>query len=83
MLYPIEKAEARDGYRLWIRFSDGLEGEVDVSDIVGKGVFEAWRGVSVFRQVSIDPETRTVVWPGGLDLAPDALHAEIHARKAA
>ena len=77
MLYQIEQAEARPGYRLWVRFADGVEGEVDVSSLVGKGVFSAWEDLDVFRAVTVDPESGTVVWPGGLDLAPDALHKEI------
>lgn len=32
------------------------------------------REVEFFAQATIDPVTRTVVWPNGADLAPDALH---------
>jgi hypothetical protein len=77
MLYQIEEAEARPGYRLWVRFADGVEGEVDVSELVGKGVFSAWEDPQVFQSVEVDAESGTVVWPGGLDLAPDALYREI------
>ncbi len=38
-------------YRVWIRFDDGLEGEVDLGDLVGKGIFEAWESVAFFNQV--------------------------------
>ena len=33
--------------------------------------------VPEFEPVTIDPETRAPVWPGGLDVAPDALYSEI------
>ncbi len=33
----------KPNYVLWLRFDDGLEGEVDLSDLVGKGVFKAWK----------------------------------------
>lgn len=72
-----------EDYRLWIRFSDGVEGEVDLSDLVGKGVFAAWNDPAEFRKVFIDPETHTVAWPGGIDLAPDALYQDLVAQKAA
>lgn len=65
------------GYRLRLRFTDGAEGEVDLSKLVGRGVFEAWRDEHVFRQVRVDPLTRTVVWPGGLDLCPDVLYHQV------
>lgn len=29
-----------------------------------------------FAQVTVDPELRTVVWPNGLDLAPEVLHGD-------
>ncbi len=81
-MYRIVEAEARSGYRIWIRFEDGLAGEVDLSDLVGKGVFRRWQDEQEFRKVHIDAETGTVAWPGGIDLAPDALHRDVAAVKA-
>lgn len=77
MLNPIEKVEARPGYRLWIRFADGVEGEVSVKHLVGKGVFRAWEDSAFFSKATIDPGSGTVTWAGGIDLAPDALYAQI------
>jgi len=73
-LHDIVEARALDGYRLWVRFDDGVETVADVSGLVGHGVFEAWRDPEFFGRVYVDPELGTVAWPGGLDLAPDALY---------
>jgi hypothetical protein len=64
-------------YCVWIRFDDGLEGEVDLSDLVGKGVFEAWRSVAFFNQVRVDPTTHTLVWGEDIDLDPYVLREKI------
>ncbi len=64
-------------YRIWIRFDDGAEGEVDLSDLVGKGVFAAWEDPEHFKQVFVHPESRTVTWPGDIDLDPDVLYHEV------
>jgi hypothetical protein len=77
MLYEIKHAEARPDFRLWVQFADGMEGEVDLSELVGKGVFAAWSDPAIFQAVKVDPECGTVVWPGGIDLAPDALYRDI------
>lgn len=63
-------------YRLWIRFDDGTEGEVNLSDLVGKGIFTAWEDPEYFKQVFVHPESRTVTWPGDIDLDPDVLYHE-------
>ena len=76
-MFKIVEARTRPGYRLWVRFEDGIEGEVDLSDLVGKGVFKRWQNETEFHKVYIDPESCTVAWPGGIDLAPDALHHDI------
>ncbi len=49
-------------YRVWIRFADGLEGEVNLNHLVGKGIFEAWKSVEFFNQVRIDPISDTLTW---------------------
>ncbi|MGD8496195.1 MAG: DUF2442 domain-containing protein [Gemmatimonadales bacterium] len=77
MLYRIVQVEARPDYRVWIRFEDGTEGEVDLSDLVGKGVFERWNDPGEFERVYIDEGTGTLAWPGGLDVAPDRLYRDL------
>ena len=77
MLYQITHAEARPDFKLWVQFADGTEGEVDLSELVGKGVFAAWSDPAVFQSVRVDPDSGTVAWPGGIDLAPDALYRDI------
>jgi len=78
MLYDVVQAEAKPNFVIWVRFEDGLEGEVDLSALVGKGVFSRWReDPSEFGQASVDPVMGTVVWPGGLDVAPDRLYQDI------
>lgn len=72
---PVE-VEVRGRYRLWLRFSDGVESEVDLSDFAGQGVFAAWEDPAFFEAVRID-ETRAVCWGDDVDLCPDALYLEL------
>lgn len=62
---------------LRLTFTDGLIGEVDVLDRMRGPVFEQALTTDGFAQVAIDPETGTVVWPGGSDLAPDTLYERV------
>jgi hypothetical protein len=66
-----------DNYRVWLRFSDGVEGTADLSHLVGKGVFKAWEDKIIFKSVFIDSRTHTIAWQDGIDLCPDKLYADI------
>lgn len=78
MLYDIVAVEARDNFTIWVRFEDGVEGEADLSDLAGEGVFARWtENPEEFSQVKVDSDSGTVVWPGGLDVAPDRLYEEV------
>ncbi|MDX1812737.1 MAG: DUF2442 domain-containing protein [Gammaproteobacteria bacterium] len=69
---------AKDNYHLWVKFDNGREGIVDLSDLVGKGVFKAWEDETVFKSVVIDPVAKTVSWLNGqIDLDPDVLYEDI------
>ena len=50
---------------LRLTFADGLAGEVDVLDRMNGPVFDQARTPEGFARVAPDPETGTVVWPGG------------------
>ncbi len=65
-------------YKLEITFSDGTVAELDFRRrIVGRGgVFGPLESVDFFRQVAVDREAGTLVWPNGVDLCPDVLYAE-------
>lgn len=62
---------------LKLTFADGLSGEVDVLDRMHGPVFDDARTSEGFAKVTVDPETGTVVWPGGADLAPDTLYERV------
>jgi hypothetical protein len=76
----LASVQALPGYRLQMRFHDGVEGIVDMSRRVRSpdaGVFAALADPERFAQVGI--EFGAVWWPGDLDLAPNAMHAQIKA----
>lgn len=73
----IVDCKLRPHYRVWICFDDGLEGEVDLNHLVGKGVFEAWESVDFFNQVRIDPKTETLTWGEDIDLDPYVLREKL------
>jgi hypothetical protein len=49
---PLE-VKALPGYRLWLRYDDGAQGEIDLSDIAGRGVFRVWTDPAVFAAVRL------------------------------
>lgn len=78
MLYDVVAVEARPGFKVWVRFENGVEGEADLSDLAGRGVFERWtKNPAEFTEVSVDPNSGTLTWPGGLDVAPDRLYSDV------
>ena len=62
----------------WLRltFSDGAIKDVDISGILARGgVLSAVRDSrAVFEQVRLKPDSRTIEWPGEIDIDPDVLY---------
>ena len=68
------------GYRLDVTFDDGVSGVVDLSDLVGKGVFAVWRDPSAFAEVRIG-SSGEAVWGDRIDLCPDSLYLKATGKK--
>lgn len=75
MIQPV-CVEPRAGNRIWIRYSDGLEGEIDLSGLVGRGAFKAWSKPGCFEKVRIAPH-RAIAWDEDAELCADALYLEL------
>ena len=67
-------------YRVWLRYQDGTEGEVDLSHLAGKGVFSVWEQEGVFARVKLGPHGQ-IEWPGEVDLCPDALYLTLTGKR--
>ncbi len=78
MLKDIVEVRPTGGYRLHLRFEDGIEGEVDVAEFVRfEGVFAPLIDREEFLKVAVNPDLGTICWPGGADLDPDVLYAKV------
>jgi len=63
-------------YRIWLRYDDGVAGEIDLSEFKGRGVFAAWDDPNFFGAVHISSHG-AVEWGNDIDLCPDALYMEL------
>lgn len=63
------------GRVLRLAFSDGLVRELDFTGTL-TGVLGMIDDDAMFGTVRVDPASRTICWPGGIDLDPDVLHRE-------
>ena len=72
---PVE-VRALEPYRIWLRYDDGVEGELDLSYLAGDGVFAAWEDHSFFAGVHLGP-AGSIAWSERIDLCGDALYMKI------
>lgn len=74
LMLRVVDVEPLDPYWLRVSFSDGVVREIDCEFLLHGTLGEPLRDPAYFRQVRVDPESRTVTWPNGLDPAPELLH---------
>ena len=68
--------EPRAVHRIWLSYSDGSAGEVDLSHLAGGEVFEAWNDRDFFEAVQIT-DYDAIAWGEELELCPDALYLQL------
>lgn len=72
----VTDVEPLEGHSIRVTFSDGAIKEIDLEDLFAAGgVFDPIREQrEIFEQVRVNPESRTVEWPGEVDLDPEVLY---------
>ena len=64
-------------HMLRLLFDDGVVRDVKYVPGEARGsLLEPLSDPAYFALVSVDSESRTIVWPNGLDLAPEVLHGD-------
>jgi hypothetical protein len=59
---PIE-VKALANFRIWLRYDDNTEGEVDLSDLAGLGVFKAWDDAAFFMYLRLTGKSPDEIFP--------------------
>lgn len=76
----ISRVKVLQGYCLELTFEDGVCGVVDLSNLVGRGVFTSWRNHHSFEQVQIG-SLGELFWGDQVDLCPDSLYLKVTGKK--
>ena len=76
-MIKIIEARVLDSYRLYVKFSDGVEGEVDLSALVGQGVFAAWSDPAFFERIQVGSSGRSLDWGAQIDLSADSIYLSV------
>ncbi len=79
MIPKLIEAKHLSRYKVWLKFQDGCEGEIDLEPDLWGNIFEPIKEEFVFRQFRVDPELNTLTWPNGADFSPEYLYKNISA----
>jgi len=80
MYWDVVEVVPEPEHCLFVRFKDGLNGRVRLRFEDLTGVLAPLRDMQFFQRVYIDGGA--VTWPGDIDLAPDAMHAQVAGEQA-
>ena len=73
-IYRVQLFEIVAPYTLRVQFDDGARQTINFEPVLAGELYGPLRALSLFNQVQIDPEVRTLAWPNGADFDPATLH---------
>lgn len=77
MIPRIAEMKHTSDYKMWLRFEDGKEGEIDLEGELWGDVFEPLKERDYFKTARFDKELNAICWPNGADFAPEFLYDNI------
>jgi hypothetical protein len=73
-IYRVRRFEIVGPYMIRVEFDDRTVQTIDFEPVLAGELFGPLRDPALFRQVRLDPEAHTLVWPNGADFDPATLH---------
>jgi hypothetical protein len=77
MILHITDATLAGPTSISVRFSDGCSAIVDLRPLLVGPIFEPLLDPRAFAELTLDPVCKTICWPNGVDLAPEAIRAMV------
>jgi hypothetical protein len=77
MFLHVNEVKYLKEYKLYLKFNDGMEGQVDLKAHLWGKVFEPLKEKEYFSQVRLDQELGTICWANDADFAPEFLHKNL------
>jgi len=81
-IVKVSRVKALDGAKIWVLFSNGMEGVPDCTDILDEGgpMVEPLRDSRIFKRVFV--QCGVPAWPNGFDIDAIQLYMEMKERGA-
>jgi hypothetical protein len=77
-LPEVNRAKRVKGFVVFLRFNDGTEKHIDISQWFKGPVFKPLKDPKFFAKFFLDGGT--LAWPNGVDIAPEALYEAVDVR---
>ena len=75
-IVPIN-VKALEPYKIWVQFSDGVQGTVDYSSFADKGIFKSWNDLNFFKQVYVRKDDNAICWNDEMDFDSLSIYMKI------
>lgn len=74
LIVKIKSVTVPELYKIKVIFDDATEKIIDLGHVLSGPMYSPLKDPAIFKAVTVDPETATVVWPNGADFDPETLY---------
>lgn len=76
-MLEVISADYMENYKIFVHFSNGQSGIVDLEGTLWGTVFEPLNNIDIFRRFEVSSVLHTIKWENDADLAPEFLHEKM------
>lgn len=73
----IVEVKVSDKYKLFIKYSDGVEGEISLQHLKDDFTYQFLNDKDEFEKVYVDEKTGDIFWPNSVNLCKNAIYRQL------